>query len=51
VAVKELKKDSLVREVLGEHVTRKYTEAKEADWKRYREQVSAWEIEEYLYKI
>jgi glutamine synthetase len=51
VAIKELKKDSLVREVLGEHITRKYTEAKEEEWKRYREQVSAWEIEEYLYKI
>jgi glutamine synthetase len=51
VAVRELKKDSFVREVLGEHVVGKYTEAKEAEWQRYREQVSDWELEEYLYKI
>jgi glutamine synthetase len=51
VALKELKKDSLVGEVLGEHITESYTRAKEAEWKRYREQVSAWEVEEYLYKI
>jgi glutamine synthetase len=51
VAVKELKKDSFLKEVLGEHVTGKYTEAKESEWQKYKEQVSAWEIDAYLYKI
>jgi glutamine synthetase len=51
VAVKELKKDSFLKEVLGEHVTEKYTEAKESEWQKYKEQVSAWEIDAYLYKI
>jgi glutamine synthetase len=51
VAVKELSKDSFVKGVLGEHVAGKYMEAKEEDWQRYREQVSAWVLEEYLYKI
>jgi glutamine synthetase len=51
VAVKELQKDDFVKEVLGEHVAGKYAEAKESEWQRYREQVSAWELEEYLYKI
>jgi glutamine synthetase len=51
VAVREMQKDSFVKNVLGEHVAGKYAEAKEAEWQRYREQVSAWELEEYLYKI
>jgi glutamine synthetase len=51
VAVKELEKDDFVKEVLGEHVAGKYAVAKEAEWQRYREWVSAWELEEYLYKI
>jgi glutamine synthetase len=50
-AVLELKKDSFIREVLGEHVTEKYIEAKEAEWQQYTQQVTAWEIDEYLYKI
>jgi glutamine synthetase len=51
VAVKELEKDDFIKEVLGEHVAGKYAAAKEAEWQRYREWVSAWELEEYLYKI
>ena len=50
-AVEELKKDSFVQEVLGEHITGKYVEAKEAEWMQYRTQVTSWEIDEYLYKI
>lgn len=50
-AVKELKRDEFVQEVLGKHITEKYIEAKENEWNRYREQISEWEIDEYLYKI
>lgn len=50
-AVEELKKDTFVQEVLGQHVTEKYVEAKEAEWMQYRTQVTDWEVEEYLYKI
>ena len=50
-ALKELKKDTFVQEVLGKHITGKYLEAKEEEWMQYRTQVTAWEIEEYLYKI
>lgn len=49
-AVEELKKDSLIREVLGEHIADQYIRAKEGEWFQYRAQVSEWEIEEYLYK-
>ena len=50
-AVKELKKDSFVQDTLGEHITRKYIEAKEAEWAQYRSLVTDWELEQYLYKI
>ena len=50
-AVEEFEKDSYMKEILGEHITEKYIEAKQAEWADYRAQVSAWEIEKYLYKI
>ncbi len=50
-ATKELEKDAFVRNVLGEHVSEKYIEAKYKEWENYRVQVTEWEIEEYLYRI
>lgn len=50
-AVEEFKRDVLIREALGEHISRKYIEAKEREWMTYRSRVTPWEIEEYLYKI
>jgi glutamine synthetase len=49
-AVGEMKKDPLVRQVLGEHVFTKYIEAKELEWLEYKTQVSRWEIDNYLSK-
>lgn len=43
--------DEFMKEVLGEHVHAKYLDAKRKEWNRFREQVTAWEIDEYLYKI
>lgn len=43
--------DAFMKQVLGEHVHRKYLNAKRKEWNQFREQVTAWEIEEYLYKI
>ncbi|MCI8509753.1 MAG: type I glutamate--ammonia ligase [Lachnospiraceae bacterium] len=43
--------DGFMKEVLGEHVHAKYLDAKRKEWNRFREQVTAWEIDEYLYKI
>lgn len=43
--------DEFMKEVLGEHVHQKYLTAKRNEWNRFREQVTEWEIEEYLYKI
>lgn len=50
-ATRELEKDAFVRNVLGEHVSEKYIEAKYKEWENYRVQVTEWEIEEYLYRI
>ncbi len=49
-ALQEMKKDSLVRHVLGEHIFEKYIEAKELEWVDYKTRVSEWEIESYLSK-
>ena len=47
-AIHYMEKDELVKDVLGEHAYQKYIEAKKAEWHRYRSQVTAWEIDEYL---
>lgn len=50
-AMIEFEKDVYIQEVLGEHITAKYMEAKKAEWSDYRSQVTSWEVENYLYKI
>lgn len=47
-AVKEFKKSSLMKEVLGEHLFYKYIDAKEREWKDYHTTVSEFEIDRYL---
>jgi glutamine synthetase len=36
--------------VLGEHVSRKYIDAKKREWFDYSTRVSEWELEQYLAK-
>ncbi len=50
-AVREMEADPFIREVLGEHVYKKYLQAKKKEWDEYRTQITQWEIDEYLYKI
>ncbi|MDE6242147.1 MAG: type I glutamate--ammonia ligase [Anaeroplasmataceae bacterium] len=47
-AMKEFKKDKLIQEAMGEHITAKLLEAKQYEWNEYRRHVSDWEIEKYL---
>ena len=42
---------NFVRELLGDHIFYKYFEAKNAEWKKFRAEVTDWEVEEYLYKF
>ena len=50
-ALKEFKEDSLVQEVLGQNFSKCYLKAKKEEWLNYMEQVSEWEIEQYLYRV
>lgn len=47
-AVKQLEKDELIMEFLGEETAEKYIEAKKAEWKSYKVAVSEWEVNQYL---
>ena len=50
-ACEEMKKDPLLRNLLGDRVFEQYYDSKLAAWKEYDSQVTKWEIESYLYKI
>lgn len=47
-AIAALEKDEVIKAALGEHISRKYIEAKKEEWEKYRSQISNWEIDEYL---
>lgn len=47
-AIKELEKDEVVKEALGEHIYDRFVEAKKLEWSHYRSQVHKWEIDHYL---
>jgi len=49
-ALDELEKDDLIIAALGEHVTRRFIEAKRQEWREYITQVTPWELENYLLK-
>lgn len=49
-AVKEFEKDSFIQDVLGKHISGIITESKLKEWDDYREQVTSWELEQYLHK-
>ena len=50
-AVLELEKDEFIKNVLGEHLCGHYIRAKKEEWVQYSRHVSAWELEQYLYRI
>lgn len=50
-AIAELEKDAFIQEVLGSHVSRRYIAAKKKEWQEYRTQVTAWEVDQYLYRF
>jgi glutamine synthetase len=47
-ALSELKKDSIARETLGEHIFEKYLIGKEREWDSFRIAVTDWELKSYL---
>lgn len=50
-AVACMKGDAFMEEVLGREFSEVYTDVKNAEWNEYMEQVSQWELNEYLYRI
>ncbi len=40
--------DEVVRDALGDNLTDRFLEAKRAEWRDYRGQVTGWELERYL---
>ena len=49
-AVGFLRKDKVLHEALGEHITEQYCEAKDTEWAEYISTVHEWELERYLSK-
>ncbi|MBU0527530.1 glutamine synthetase family protein [Candidatus Micrarchaeota archaeon] len=49
-ALREFKRDDVIRDALGKHTFEKYIEAKTKEWDSYKLQVTPWEIENYLEK-
>lgn len=47
-AVLEFKKDKLIQDAMGEHITTKIIEAKTIEWNEFRRHVSDWEIKRYI---
>ena len=49
-AVFEMEKDPIIKKILGESCAKKYIAAKKSETDEYDRQVTAWEIEKYLYR-
>lgn len=47
-ALKEAEKDGIIKETFGDETYTKYMHAKKSEWDSYRQNVSAWEIENYM---
>lgn len=50
-AMNVLENSEFMKNVLGEHISKKYLEAKKSEWSNYHNQVTQWEVEQYLYRI
>ncbi|MGX7351840.1 glutamine synthetase [Enterococcus canis] len=47
-AIKELRKDEVMKDALGAHIYTNFVEAKRMEWAAFRQTVSEWEREQYL---
>ena len=50
-AIRELEKDSLLKEMLGKDAYPRYVQEKKAEWEAYCAQVTDWEVKEYLNEL
>lgn len=47
-AIQALESDGVILDALGENLAERFIDAKRLEWREYRGQVTAWEIEQYL---
>ena len=47
-ALKAFKKDKLIQNALGEHLTQSFIDSKELEWSQYTQTVSDWERNRYM---
>ncbi len=50
-ALTAFEKSELIKNVLGNHASNKYLEAKKEEWNQYTIQVSQWELDQYLHRM
>ena len=50
-ALDAFEESEFAKNLLGEHLYGKYVAAKRAEWKKFRAEVTDWEVQEYLYKF
>ena len=50
-AIDYFEESTWVKDVLGEEFCKQYVAAKKNEWLRYIQQVTDWEIAEYLYRL
>jgi len=48
-AIEEMKKDPLIKEVLGDHIYEKFLETKEREWREFTAHVTDWELKKYIH--
>lgn len=47
-AIGAFEADAVVRDALGDHLAERFLDAKRLEWDQYRQQVTPWELEQYL---
>lgn len=50
-ALRELEQDTLAQDVLGSGFVKSYLKSKRREWESYMEQISEWELNQYLYRM
>jgi glutamine synthetase len=50
-AIYSFKEDGIIQNILGKHISEHYIMAKQLEWSQYCEQVTNWEVDNYLYRI
>ena len=50
-AINELEQSTFIQSVLGEHVTKNYINVKKKEWDEYKNQVTKWELDQYLHRV